>query len=106
MSVFLHHIYEYKKGLRNLVLYTAPGDEEQAIRARLLSQQITCHISQLDSGRINVFFGNSSCVETVRSFGDKKLNHFTPEEDFILGIMLGYDRLAQCGRYLQRKAIG
>ncbi|MEW6102822.1 MAG: DUF2023 family protein [bacterium] len=23
MSIFNHHIYEYKKGLRNLILYTA-----------------------------------------------------------------------------------
>jgi hypothetical protein len=39
----------------------------------------------------------------IREIGDKKLNELTPEEDFILGIMLGYDRLRQCNRYLKQK---
>lgn len=29
----------------------------------------------------------------------------TPEEDFILGAMLGYDICAQCERYCKRKKI-
>ena len=35
---------------------------------------------------------------------DEALSGFLEkEEDFILGIMLGYDRLRQCERYLKRK---
>ena len=30
-------------------------------------------------------------------------NQLTPEEDFILGAMLGYDLCAQCERYCKRK---
>ena len=34
----------------------------------------------------------------------RPLNMLTPEEDFILGAMLGYDICAQCKRYCDRKA--
>ena len=37
---------------------------------------------------------------------DKPLNQLTPEEDFILGAMLGYDICAQCERYCARKNKG
>ena len=33
----------------------------------------------------------------------KPLNQLTPEEDFILGAMLGYDIRVQCERYCERK---
>ena len=31
------------------------------------------------------------------------LSAYTDEEDYILGIMLGYDRVKQCQRFLNRK---
>ncbi len=34
----------------------------------------------------------------------RPLNQLTPEEDFILGTMLGYDLCAQCERFCERKA--
>ncbi|RLD17868.1 MAG: DUF2023 domain-containing protein, partial [Caldiserica bacterium] len=34
---------------------------------------------------------------------DRLLSNLTEEEDFILGIMLGYDRLKQCERYMRIK---
>ena len=43
-------------------------------------------------------------VETVRRFVDKPLCELTPEEDFMLGALLGYDREQQCRRYLERTA--
>ena len=33
----------------------------------------------------------------------RPLNLLTPEEDFMLGAMLGYDICAQCERYCERK---
>ena len=33
----------------------------------------------------------------------RPLNQLTPEEDFILGAMLGYDICTQCERYCERK---
>jgi hypothetical protein len=51
---------------------------------------------------VNVFFGNAACVAVVRRIGCENLSRLSPEHDFMLGIMLGYDRIKQCDRYLQR----
>jgi len=102
MTVLMHYIYEYKKGLRNLVLHTMSTTDRPQAEIRLQHQHIAYHVCVVSETKINIFFGAEQCVEVVRKFGDKRLNRFTPEEDFILGIMLGYDRLQQCNRYLQR----
>ena len=102
MTVFLHHIYEFRKGLRNLVLYTGHAADREAIVRRLCAEQIASIVQPVGSHRINVFFGNAACVEIVRRFADKPLSQWSPEEDFMLGIMLGYDRIQQSVRYLQR----
>ncbi|MFW5803264.1 MAG: DUF2023 family protein [Verrucomicrobiota bacterium] len=101
MTVFTHHIYEYKKGLRNLVLHTMPGEEREWARRTLERKGIAYQMYPLDSGAVNVFFGATDCVEVVRAIGKPSLSDYTPEEDFILGTMLGYDRLLQCRRYLR-----
>ena len=105
MKVFNHHIYEYKKGLRSLVLHTLPsGCREQAER-KLVHNEIPFLIREVNERKINIFFGERECVDIIESFGDRPLNEFTCEEDFILGTMLGYCRLQQCRRYLKRKTI-
>jgi hypothetical protein len=101
--VFFHHIYEYKKGLRNLILHTTAQINETKIRAQLERKQIAYVIYPLGRDKINVFFGESICIEVVRKIGKTSLSDYTDEEDFMLGIMLGYDRKQQCERYLQRK---
>ena len=104
MKVLCHHIYEYKKGLRNLVLHTMPTGLRDVAEAQLKKYDISYIIRAVGKTKINIFFGAGDCVKIIDSFGDKSLSEYTPEEDFILGIMLGYCRLAQCGRYLKRKA--
>ena len=101
--VFLHHIYEYKKGLRNLILHTTSRDNEDKIRERLDREQIAYLIYPLGKNKINVFFGETICIEVVKRIDKVNLYDYSDEEDFILGIMLGYDRKIQCERYLQRK---
>ncbi|MDR0371440.1 MAG: DUF2023 family protein [Prevotellaceae bacterium] len=103
MQVLCHHIYEYKKGLRLLVLHTLQTSLLQTAETKLLQQNINYLIQPVTQSKTNIFFGNRECVEVVRKFGNKKLNELTPEEDFVLGVMLGYDRLQQCQRYLQKK---
>jgi hypothetical protein len=102
LQVFHHHIYEYKKGLRNLILYTGRGEDRQMIQARLAREGIACLVREVSPEKINVFFGSPVCIQVLESFGPKPLAAFTDEEDFMLGIMLGYDRLKQCERYLRR----
>ena len=52
---------------------------------------------------MNVFFGDNVCIKMIKQMEFKQLSNLTEEEDFILGIMLGYDRLKQCERYLKRR---
>ncbi len=101
--VFLHHIYEYKKGLRNLILHTTSQENERKIRERLDREQIAHVIYPLGKKKINVFFGASICIKVIEKIGKVHLHDYSDEEDFMLGIMLGYDRKKQCERYLQRK---
>jgi hypothetical protein len=103
LQVFYHHIYEYKKGLRNLVLTTEKQEHRAHIEDRLKGNKIDYVIQDVNPQKINVFFGAKDCVEVVKTFIDKRLNKLSPEQDFILGIMLGYDRLKQCARYLDFK---
>ena len=76
MKMLLHHIYEFRKGY--------------------LLQPVT-------EQKVNLYFGKRSCLDAVQTFVDKPLNKLTPEEDFMLGIMLGYDISMQCERYCKRK---
>ncbi len=103
MQVLCHHIYEYQKGLRHLVLHTMRGEDREAAEYKLQRYDVDYIISDLTNGNINIFFGKKECVDVMRSFGAKPLNRLSIEQDFILGVMLGYDRLAQCERYLKRK---
>lgn len=103
LKVFLNHVYEFKKGVRQMVLYTTNKKYEDFVVNRLKSQHIRFVIQPVDGERINLFFGKAECIEAIRLMVTRPLNMLTPEEDFILGAMLGYDICAQCKRYCDRK---
>lgn len=102
LKVFHHHIYEYKKGLRKLILTTEKSSSRAYIEKRLNKENIAYLIHEISPGKINVFFGNDICIKVVEQF-NSSLNKLTPEEDFILGTLLGYSKLQQCERYLKIK---
>lgn len=102
LYVFYHHIYEFQKGLRNLVLCTEKSEDREKIEARLKKDNISYLIHDITSEKINVYFGNEACIKVVESFNNHRLNELSDEQDFMLGVMLGYDRLQQCYRYLIR----
>lgn len=103
VKVFLNHIYEYKKGVRSMVLCTINKAYEQLVTARLESQQI-CYLKQKAGARsVNVYFGKPECIQAIRLLVTRPLNQLTPEEDFILGALLGYDICVQCERFCTRK---
>lgn len=103
IKVLMNHIYEYKKGVRNMILYTLNKDyEEQAVR-RLESQKICYVIQHAGERSINLYFGRPECIEAIRLMVNRPLNKLTPEEDFILGALLGYDICRQCQRFCSRK---
>jgi len=103
MKVFAHYIQEYKRGLRDLVLYTTKRSNRDAIEKRLKREMIEYYIQEVNKTKINVFFGNSICIAVIKQMNLTSLSNLTDEEDFILGTMLGYDRVKQCERYLKRK---
>ncbi|PID68821.1 MAG: hypothetical protein CR968_00860 [Flavobacteriia bacterium] len=103
MVLLSHHIYEYKKGLRNLVLHTASNKDLDKVIKKLDGCDIPYLVKFVSKQKVNVFFGDQVCLEIVKGFIHKKLTYLTPEEDFILGTMLGYNRLQQCNRYINRK---
>ena len=103
LKVFLNHIYEFKKGVRQMVLYTTNRKYEDFAVKRLTNQKINYIIQPVGNDKINLFFGRPECIKLIRHMTQRPLNELTPEEDFILGAMLGYDICGQCRRYCKRK---
>ena len=103
LKILMHHIYEYRKGIRNLVLHTMSANEKVLAEDLLGKRGISFYTQTVNSKKINVFFGKEASVKIIQSFGHLSLSYFTSEQDFILGIMLGYDRNQQCDRYVKRE---
>ena len=78
MRVFANHIYE--------------------------AEDIDFELQEVGNGRTNIFFGRSECIEVVRRMITRPLQQLSPEEDFILGALLGYDICMQCERFCKRTA--
>jgi len=103
MQVFYHLVYEYQKGLRDLALLTCTIDLLQKVQKSLTLQGIEHHILRIGKDKINVFFGMPACLMIVKQFSSQSLSLLTPEEDFILGMMLGYGKTQQYERFLKMK---
>ncbi len=103
MKVLMNHIYEYKKGVRQMVLFTFNKKYEDFAVMRLKRQNISYILRPVGNDRMNLFFGRRECLDAIRLIVTGPLNNLSPEEDFILGTMLGYDLRTQCERYCERK---
>ena len=103
LKVLMNHIYEYEKGVRRMVLYTFNGKYEEAVVNRLRHEGIDFVAQPVGNGNINLFFGRKSCIDAIRLLVTRPLYQLSPEEDFILGALLGYDINLQCERYCKRK---
>ncbi len=103
IKVLANHIYEYQKGVRRMVLFTFNKKyEDEAVR-RLQRQHIDYFIQAVGNERLNLFFGRKECLEALRLMVNKPLSELSPEEDFILGALLGYDICDECKRYCEMK---
>ena len=56
MKMFMHHIYEFKKGVRNLVLCTMCRTCAELVGARLRRQQIDFVIQEVVGNKVNLYF--------------------------------------------------
>lgn len=104
LKLFMHQIYEYRKGVRQLVLCTMCPECAAIMRDRLRSGHIDYLEQPVSTGRVNLYFGNRVCLDVVRTFVHKRMNELSPAEDFMLGAMLGYDIAGQCERFCKRSA--
>ena len=96
MKLFLHQIYEFQKGVRSLVLCTMCRTCASLLSERLERLGIAYRIQSVTDSKVNLYFGNRMCLETVATFIHKPLNELSAEEDFMLGAMLGYDIAGPC----------
>ena len=103
MKVLMNHIYEYKKGVRQMILFTCNVRYEDFAVNRLKSQGIEYIIQRVGNSNINIFFGKKQCLDAIRIIVDKPLVRLSPEHDFIIGALLGYDICCQCERFCERK---
>ena len=85
-----------------MVLHTMKRTEKDKAIFFLEMKEVHFWFSEVNETKINIFFGNPDCVEIVKTFQVKSLNELTPEQDFMLGIMLGYSREQQYTRYLKQ----
>ncbi len=100
IRILTHHIYEYKKGLRPLALHTLNACERQTAEQILKRRDIPYLVQAVSAKKVNIFLGSEECIKVVKSFRKDSLADYTPEQDFILGTMLGYSREEQVRRYL------
>lgn len=100
MELFTNLIYECKKGMRDLALYTCLKDDVNKYIDMLKRVGMEYSIVDIGKGKVNIFFGKPECLEILTRFSDTDLNKITSKEDFILGIMLGYSREEQYSRLL------
>jgi len=106
MGDLVHRLYEYRKGVRQLFMMTMTAQEATEVVTRLRTESIEHHAQPVSPKKVNVFFGRKACVQLVRHMVTKPLCRLTPEEDFILGTLLGYDREQQCLRFLSMTKAG
>ena len=100
----MNPIYEYQKGVRNLVLFTLKKEFAPAAIDRLAQLGIDHLVQEVGCKNVNIYFGRPQCVKAVRRIVSRPLYDLTPEQDFILGALLGYDICLQCERYCDRCA--
>lgn len=103
LKVLMNHIYEFRKGVRQMVLFTCHRRYEAFACQRLEHMGIPYLVQPAGRQNLNIYFGRSECLDAIRLIVNRPLNELTPEEDFILGAVLGYDICAQCQRFCKRK---
>ena len=95
------YIYEIKKGTKPMALITIDNTLTDRFVDKIDKNKLSYIVIHLDK-KDNIFFGIKECIEIVSGFCDKDLSSLSAQEDFMLGIMLGYNRIEQCKRYLNK----
>ena len=99
LKLFSHLLYECKKGVRSAALCTISSDCAHIAISKIETNQMAYFICPLSNGQSNLFFGEHVCMSVIQKICNKPLNKLSPEEDFMLGAILGYGICEQCKRY-------
>ena len=65
MKLFLHQIYEFRKGVRNLVLCTMCRTCAALLAERLERQGIGYLVQEVAGNKVNLYFGNRQCLKAA-----------------------------------------
>ena len=103
-NVLNTYIYEIKKGTKPLALISVRYSRLELYLDKITKNALSFAVQKIGD-KANIFFGYEDCVRVASFFIDKKLSDLSAEEDFILGIMLGYNRIEQCKRYMNNKKL-
>lgn len=71
IKVLFNHIYELKKGVRRMALYTMNKKNLAYAVTRVQSQGLSYAIQEIDGYRINLFIGCEECIAAIRMFIDR-----------------------------------
>ena len=78
IRIFLNHVYEFKKGVRNMVLYTMNKEYEAFAIRRLERQNISYLIQEVNANQegrktdVRVTQQNGTCTGVVKDATDRK----------------------------------
>lgn len=100
-NVLNTYIYEIKKGTKPLALITVSQERVDRLLDKITKNGLKYALQKIEN-KCNIFFGESDCVDVAKTFLDKNLSQLSAEKDFILGILLGYNRVQLCRRYLNK----
>lgn len=79
----------------------AVAEADRAIDV-LTAAAIDHHVHTVTDSKVNLLFGKPGAVAMMRKIVTKPLHQLSPKEDFIVGVLLGYDKEEQCHRFLAR----
>ena len=66
MKVLMNHIYELRKGVRQMVLFTCNKKYGEQVAGRLESRGIPYVLQQAGQQNLNFYFGRRECLEAIR----------------------------------------
>lgn len=76
LKVLMNHIYEYKKGVRRMILFTMNKRYEQFAIQRLERQNIPYVLQPAGKNTLNLYFGKKECLDAIRLIATRPLNEF------------------------------
>ena len=66
LKVLMNHIYEFRKGVRQMVLFTCHKRYEAFARQRLEHMGIPYLVQPAGKQNLNLYFGRSECLDAIR----------------------------------------